>query len=157
MRQLLLSIIAGFVIAMVMLFLTVSPLARRLRERAHIWRLRRLAGRLEAVMVAGTAVVIKDRPGGFHFVGTFSLDPGNIAAGGREVETVAIPGINIGDICFVCPQYATSLIVGYVTCRVAGTLEFSLENNTAGALDEGNNTWGFGIIRGTTGPLRVNT
>lgn len=154
MRQFLLSIIVGFVIAMVMLFLTVSPLARRLRERVHIWRLRRLAGRLQAVMVAGTAVTILDRPGGFHFAGNFALDPGNILAGGREVETVAVPGAQIGDVVCLSPRYATSLIVGYARVSAAGVITFSLENNTAGALDEGNNTWDFVILRGTTGPLR---
>lgn len=161
MRILLFAI--GFVIGVVLalLMLSLIPILRsaanRVKQRFYLWQLQLLASTMGATMVAGTAVVVRDRPGGFHFTGTFSLDPGAIAAGGREVETVAIQGINVGDICYVSPQYATSLIVGYVTCRVAGTLEFSLENNTAGVLDEGNNTWGFGILRGTTGPLRVNT
>lgn len=155
------KIFFGIIVGLLIAFALVAqdPVLRtywRIRMR-RTFGLGGLASRLGAVMVAASAVVIRDRPGGFHFTGSFTLDPGAIAAGGREVETVAVPGVNVGDVCYVSPQYATSLIVGYCTCRVAGTIEFSLENNTAGALDEAANTWNFAIIRGSTAGLRVNT
>lgn len=153
---LLLAMLVGLAIAF-LLFVT-SPAIRdalnRGRQRFYLWNLRMLADLAGAAMVAGTGVAVLDRPGGFHFQINFRLNPGAIAAGGREVETIAVPGVQVGDGVIVCPQYATSLIVGYATCRVAGTIEFALENNTAGALDEADSPWVAYIIRGTTGPLR---
>lgn len=154
MRTLLFLCLLGMAIAFVLLFLMVSPQTRRLRERFHIWKLRRLAGRLNAVMVAATAVQILDRPGGFHFQGQFTLDPGNIAAGGREVETVAVPGAQIGDGVIICPRPTMGLLVGFARVSAAGAIEFILENNTAGAIDLGATIFDFYILRGTTGPLR---
>jgi hypothetical protein len=153
---LLLAMLLGLAIAF-LLFIS-SPAIRdalnRGRQRFYLWNLRLLADLAGATMVAGTAITILDRPGGFHFQIQFSLDPGNIAAGGREVETVAVPCAAIGDVVVLSPRYATSLIVGYARVSAAGVITFSLENNTAGALDEGNNIWDCMIIRGSTGPLR---
>jgi hypothetical protein len=153
---LLFAMLVGLAIAL-LLFIT-SPAIRdalnRGRQRFYLWNLRMLADVAGATMVAGTAIAILDRPGGFHFQIQFSLDPGAIAAGGREVETVAVPGAAIGDGVIVCPRYASGLIVGYARVSAAGVVTFVLENNTAGALDEGNNIWDCYLIRGSTGPLR---
>jgi hypothetical protein len=145
--------------ALAMLILGIDQVCRKdvvnwFKQRWYMLGLRRLAARLNAQMVAATAISVLDRPGGFHFQIQFSLDPGNIAAGGREVETVAVPGAAIGDVVAISPRYATSLIVGYARVSAVGVITFSLENNTAGALDEGNNIWDCMIIRGSTGPLR---
>lgn len=140
-----------------LLYLT-SPVIRhwvnRSRQRFYLWNLRLLADLSDATMVAATAISILDRPGGFHFQFQFSLDPGSIAAGGREVETVALPGAVIGDVVAISPRYATGLVVGYARVSAAGVVTFALENNTAGALDEGNNIWDGMLLRGSTGPLR---
>lgn len=106
-------------------------------------------------MPAATAIVVADRPGGHHFVGSFFLDPGNIAAGASEKETVAIKGVTADDIATVSPRVspAAGIVVGFVRCS-ADQIEFSIENNSAGALDLANQQWNYGIIRGTTGPLR---
>jgi hypothetical protein len=145
--------------ALAMLILAADQLFRKdvlnaLKRRWYMWNLRALADSIGATMVAATAISVLDRPGGFHFAVQFSLDPGNIAAGGREVETAAVPGAQIGDVVALSPRYATSLIVGYARVSAAGVITFSLENNTAGALDEGNNIWDGMLLRGSTGPLR---
>lgn len=145
--------------ALAMLILAADQLFRKatltwLKRRWYMWNLRALADSLGATMVAATAISVLDRPGGFHFQFQFSLDPGAIAAGGREVETVAVPGAQIGDVVALSPRYVTSLIVGYARVSAAGVVTFSLENNTAGALDEGNSIWDGMLLRGTTGPLR---
>lgn len=150
--QILLFLLAMLVLLLDQLFRT--DVMNAVKRRWYMWNLRHLASAIGAQMVAATAIVVSDRPGGHHFTGNFNLNPGNILAGGREVETVAIPGIAVGDVPSVSPRYATSLIVGYCRVQAAGILEFSLENNTAGALDEAANIWDFAIIRGTTGPLR---
>lgn len=106
-------------------------------------------------MPAATAINVKDRPGGHHYTGTFTLDPGAIAAGGSEKETVAVKGVTVDDVAYVSPQVspAAGIIIGFVRCS-ADQIEFSIENNSAGALDLASQLWNFGIIRGTTGPLR---
>lgn len=106
-------------------------------------------------MPAATAVNVLDRPGGHHFTGSFTLDPGSIAAGAREQETVAIPGIAVGDVIIIRARTnPIGLIVSAERVTGAGTAEFYLENNTAGALDQAASVYDFAIIRGATGPLR---
>lgn len=106
-------------------------------------------------MPAATAVVVNDRPGGHHFTGQFTLDPGAIAAGGREQETVAIPGIAVGDVLIIRARTnPIGLIVSAERVTGNGTAEFYLENNTAGALDQAASVYDYVILRGTTGPLR---
>jgi hypothetical protein len=105
-------------------------------------------------MPAATAVSVADRPGGFHFQGQFTLDPGSIAAGGREQETVAIPGLAVGDLVIVRNRTARALVPTAERVSSAGNLEFFLENNTAGAVDAGADIYDFYVFRGSTGPLR---
>ena len=105
-------------------------------------------------MPAATAVLAADRPAGHHFTGTLTLDPGNIAAGGREQETAAIPGVAIGDVVVVRDRNATGLIVAAERVTGAGAIEFYLENNTAGAIDRASGLYDFAIIRGSTMSLR---
>lgn len=105
-------------------------------------------------MPAATSVAVADRPGATVSAGTFVLDPGSIAAGGREVETIAIPGVRLGDIVTVAPRQAMSLVVGYTRVTGNDAVEFSLENNTAGAVDLASNTWDYSVQRGSSGPIR---
>lgn len=105
-------------------------------------------------MAAASAVRADDRPAGHIFSGSFVLDPGNIAAGARELQTAAIPGLQIGDVVIVRNRTARALIVAAPRVSAAGALEFALENNTAGALDAGADTYDFAIIRGSTMALR---
>lgn len=148
--------LAGLLAAL-LLFLIMPALrqgANHLRQRFYGWQLRLLANTLGAQMVAGSAVTRSDRPAGHHFTGTFVLDPGNIAAGARELETVAIPGVVIGDVVVVRNRTARALIVTAERVSAADAIEFAIENNTAGALDAGADTYDYAVIRGSTMALR---
>jgi hypothetical protein len=107
-------------------------------------------------MAAGTALQVIDRPTGHHFSGNFNLAPGNIASGAREVETVAVPGAQIGDVVYVNSR--TQLLAGLIVadCRVAsaGNIEIYLENNAPGAVQQPAGIWDFVILRGSTIALR---
>lgn len=104
-------------------------------------------------MPAATSIKSFDRPGALIQQMTFALTPGAIGAAGTEVETIAVPGVNVGDHVAVSPQSGlqAGLVIGY--CRVvsAGNIEFTIINATAGALTPTAGTWTLTIMRGTTG------
>jgi hypothetical protein len=108
------------------------------------------AAALGATMVAATAITRNDRPGGHQQAFTFVLDPGSIASGASEAETVAIPGVAVGDVAVLTPRGAipAGIVVSPVRC-VAGALNFNIENNSAGAVDLASFTWDVVILRGT--------
>lgn len=110
-----------------------------------------LAAGLSATMVAATAVTPNDRPEGKQQAYTFVLDPGSIAAGASEAETVAIPGVAVGDVAIITPRgvIPAGIVVSPVRC-VAGALNFNIENNSAGAVDLASFTWDAMIFRGTS-------
>lgn len=144
----------------VLLLFFLSPLlqeaAHRLRRKAYQWQLGLLARTMGATMFpAGTAFAVLDRPAGHHFTGSFTLDPGSIAAGAREQETVALVGAQVGDVLIVRNRTnPIGLIVSAERVTAPNAVEFYLENNTAGALDQAASTYDFALIRGSTGPLR---
>lgn len=108
-------------------------------------------------MPAATAVTVLDRPSGHFQQFTFVLDPGSIAAGATETETVALPGCQIGDvITALSPGVAVNpgLIIGVGRVSAAGTITFQIDNNSAGALDMGSSTWTGMLMRGTTMAIR---
>jgi hypothetical protein len=78
------------------------------------------------------------------------LDPGSIAAGAREIETVAIPGVVVGDCVVICPRATMALVIGYARVSAANAVEFSLENNTVGAVDLASGTFDYQVLRGST-------
>jgi hypothetical protein len=102
-------------------------------------------------MAAATSITPNDRPEGKQQAFTFVLDPGSIAAGGSEAETVAIPGVAVGDIAVITPRGAipAGIVVSPVRC-VAGALNFNIENNSAGAIDLASLTWDCMLFRGTS-------
>lgn len=105
-------------------------------------------------MPAGTAVLPIERPTGAQFHGQFVLDPGSIAAGGSEAETVTVQGVAVGDVCFLGIQGAVpaGILVSPVRCT-ANTLAFNIENNSAGAVDLASLTWNYIILRGSSDRL----
>lgn len=105
-------------------------------------------------MAAATSVFVPDRPGGNTYTGTFTLDAASIAAGARGQQTVACPGVQVGDVIVVRSRTASALIVAAERVTSAGNFEFYLENNSAGAVDEASSTYDFAVIRGTTAALR---
>lgn len=102
-------------------------------------------------MPAATAIAFIDRPSGHQESFTFVLDPGSIAAGASEAETVAIPGAAVGDVALITPQgvIPAGIVISPVRV-VAGALNFNIENNSAGAVDLASMTWSAIIFRGTT-------
>jgi hypothetical protein len=102
-------------------------------------------------MPAATAVTPVDRPQGKQQAFTFVLDPGSIAAGASEAETVAIPGAAVGDVCVITPRgvIPAGIVISPVRV-VAGALNFNIENNSAGAVDLASFTWDAVLFRGTS-------
>lgn len=102
-------------------------------------------------MPAATAITPIDRPEGKQQQFSFVLDPASIAAGASEAETVAIPGVAVGDAAIVTPQFAVAagILVSPVRC-LAGALNFNIENNSVGAIDIASGTWIATIFRGTS-------
>lgn len=105
-------------------------------------------------MPAGTAVTPIERPIGNQFHGKFTLAPGLIATIGAEAETVAIPGLQVGDIVFVQPQYAlgNGILVGPVVVT-ANQIAFNIENQTAGGVTPPTGAWNYAVFRGSTDRL----
>lgn len=106
-------------------------------------------------MPAATAITSLDRPGALVQQLTFALTPGSIAAAGTELETVALPGVIVGDQVAVSPQSGlqNGLVIGHCRVSAAGVVTFSIVNVTAGALTPTAGTWTLTIIRGTTGAV----
>lgn len=107
-------------------------------------------------MPAGSAITPIERPIGNQFHGSFVLDPGSIATGASEAETVAIPGVLVGDVCVLGVQGAVTagILVSPVRC-LANAINFNIENNSAGAVDLASLTWNYCIFRGSTDRLGV--
>lgn len=103
-------------------------------------------------MPAGTAITPIDRPSGHVQQLSFALTPGSIGAVGTEVETVAVPGAQIGDGVVVSPRSGlqAGIVIGYARVVSAGSVEFSLLNITAGALTPTAGTWTLTLTRGST-------
>jgi len=101
-------------------------------------------------MAAATNITYNEGRGAVIVTGRCTLDPGSIAAGSRETETIAVPGVKVGDICFASPQAALSngLVIAQVACYADGTISVRVENHTAGAVDHGSGVWNWGYIRG---------
>lgn len=102
-------------------------------------------------MAAATAISKIERPVGSFYTGEFTLDPGSIAAGAREEQTVAVPGVEVGDVVTVSPQAAllAGIVIGHVRAA-ADSISFWIENHTAGAVDQTSNKWNYAVIRGST-------
>jgi hypothetical protein len=104
-------------------------------------------------MATATAVAFTGRPTGNLVSGSFTLDPGSIAAGAQELETVTIPGVVVGDTVVINPAAALTaglIAPGYVRVSAPNTVIFSIENNSAGAIDQASGTWYFTVLRGTS-------
>jgi hypothetical protein len=78
-----------------------------------------------------------------------SINPASIAATSRGIATATCAGAAVGD--FVIALAPTGLNVGlaFVGARVssADTIEISLWNGTAGAIDDTARAWDFLILR----------
>lgn len=84
------------------------------------------------------------------------VDIGSVAANTSEAETATVPGVKLGDFVMVSkPSIEAGLIFG--TCRVtaADTVEITVQNTTAGAIDETSETLSFLVVRPEGGANRT--
>lgn len=100
-------------------------------------------------MAAGTSITYNERRGVF-VTGEATVDPASIAAGANADQTIAAKGAKVGDLAFVSPQATLldGLIISQVYVDAAGSITFTLENHTAGALDQGSTKFTWGYMRG---------
>jgi hypothetical protein len=104
-------------------------------------------------MPAATAITPIDRPRGNFQQLSFALTAGLITTLATEVETVAVPGVNLGDYVNVNPPAAgvgSGLVVTQARVSAAGVVTFHITNITAGSITPAAGTWTLTIIRGTT-------
>lgn len=106
-------------------------------------------------MAAATAITTKDRPAGHIFGGTCTFDLASIAAAGRELVTVAVPGVAAEDTAVISPrtQLTAGLIISNVRCS-AGQIEFAVHNVTGAGVDNASVVADFTVLRGSTMALR---
>ncbi len=100
-------------------------------------------------MAAGTSISAHETPLVVHR-GEFTLDPGSISTGNLEEETVAVPGVKVGDWVMVQPRVIMGVDIliqqAYVTAD--GTIVFQLYNISGGNLDVASLVWDYLVIRG---------
>ena len=101
-------------------------------------------------MAAATGITYNEGRGAVIVTGTCTINPGSISAGGNEDMTIAASGVKVGDLCLVSPNelLLDGLVISAVGCYAAGTITFTVENHTGGALDEGSTVFNWGYIRG---------
>jgi hypothetical protein len=104
-------------------------------------------------MAAGTSVTDKNPRGLVVLGGYFTLNPGSIAAAGREEQTVAVPAAKVGDLVVVAPRdvLLAGLVIGHARVSAAGTISFWISNHSAGAVDQASGVWDYTLIRGGQG------
>lgn len=76
------------------------------------------------------------------------VDIGSVAANTSEAETATVPGVKVGDFVAVSkPSVEAGLMFG--SCRVTAdnTVEITVMNTTAGAINEDSETLKFLVIR----------
>lgn len=83
------------------------------------------------------------------------VDIGSVAANTSEAETATVPGVKVGDFVAVSkPSVEAGLMFG--SCRVTAvdTVEITVMNTTAGAIDEASETLIFLVARPESGTAR---
>ena len=100
-------------------------------------------------MAAATGVSYHDRPARL-ITGEATVDLASIAGAANEDSTIAVPEANVGDIVLVSPQATLldGLVISQAYVSAAGTITFTTENHTAGALNQGATVFSFALIAG---------
>lgn len=104
-------------------------------------------------MAAATAVTIKGVRGLVVDSGHCTLDPGAIAAGANEDQTIAVPTAKVGDMVIVAPRAALTdgAIATNPHVSAAGTITFTIENHTGGEINLASGVWDWTLLRGRQG------
>ena len=83
------------------------------------------------------------------FILTVTLTPAATAANTTLEQTFTVPGLQIGDILSVSPQFALTTLVTVENARVsaANTLAIAFNNSTAGSLTYQTGSFGIEVNR----------
>lgn len=82
------------------------------------------------------------------FVVQIAFDVTSVAVNTTAERTMTVPGVKLGDICFVNkPSLNAGLGICNVRVSAADTLAITYNNNTAGAIDPGSETYTVLVIR----------
>ena len=104
-------------------------------------------------MATATGVTYHDVPA-LVLTGEATVDLSSIAAAGNEDSTIAVPEANVGDIVAISPQATLldGLVVSQAYVSADGTITFTVENHSAGALNQGSTVFSYAVMRGRNGP-----
>lgn len=82
------------------------------------------------------------------YVVTVTADIGSVAANTSEAETATVPGVKVGDFVSVMkPSVEAGLMFGSCRVSAADTVEITVMNTTAGAIDEASESLTFLVVR----------
>ena len=100
-------------------------------------------------MAAATAITVQETPGVF-LTGSYTLDPADLADGATASDTVAVPGVKVGDLVLVQPRadLAVDLTIQSAFVDAAGSLTVFLYNISGGSINLGSTTFDFAVFRG---------
>ena len=75
------------------------------------------------------------------------IDPGSLADGAGETQSVTIEGVNLGDFVLVSASYDLQdiIITGYVQAQ--DTVEIRIQNESGGVIDLASGTWRVIVIK----------
>lgn len=80
--------------------------------------------------------------------GSFSLDPGNVLAVTGLDQTVAVSGLQIGDVCSIqAAALETNLIISSMGVPSTGNIKVRFVNPTALAIDPASQSFSYQCIR----------
>lgn len=104
-------------------------------------------------MADATAVASTEVHGLVLLSGTCTLNPGSLATGAREEQTISVPGAHVGDAVLVTPpaDLGAGMLITPARVKSAGVISFYLENTSAGTVDVASGSWGWSVIRGQIG------
>jgi hypothetical protein len=104
-------------------------------------------------MAAATGVTYNLNRGLVVISGTATIDIESIATAVNQDCTIAVPDAKVGDIAFVGVRgvLLDGLIVANPHVSAAGTITFTVENNSASTRNEASATFDWMLIRGGEG------
>jgi hypothetical protein len=81
------------------------------------------------------------------FYGTATIDPGNLADGAGETDTITVKGATLGDFAFASAPY--DLVGITVTAYVSAndTVKIRIQNESGGAVDLASGLWRAIVLR----------
>lgn len=108
-------------------------------------------------MAAATGIGYNGSAPGVFVTGYCTVDAASIAGGANEDITIAVPDAKVTDVAHVSPRTTllNGLVISHAAVLAAGTITFTLENHTGGALNQASTVFNWALIRGSLGPTHV--